>query len=231
MGANGILGVGLFKEDCGAGCAARAVAGTYYECGGSGCAGVAMPLANQVANPVAAFAVNNNGVALAMPAVAGGGATTLTGALIFGVDTQSNNSIGSATVYAANSSGNFSTNYKGTLLTSSFLDSGSNGLFFSDSGIPRCLASPGFYCPASALSLSAINSSANGVASGTVNFSIESLEALASSIRAASVGGSLGRGTGTRSFDWGMPFFFGRTVYVVISGAGTLHGTGPYWAY
>jgi hypothetical protein len=186
-----------------------------------------MPLANQVANPVAAFATDNNGVALVMPAVAPGGATMLTGALIFGIDTQTNNNVGSATVYAADSiSGNFTTTYNGTLLRSSFLDSGSNGLFFADATIPPCSGSPGFYCPAKTLHLSAVNASLNG-ASGPVSFTIENLQALDVTVRAASVGGS----NGPNTFDWGMPFFFGRTVFVAIDGASTLHGTGPYWAY
>jgi hypothetical protein len=231
LGANGILGVGLFNQDCGSACAAQVLAGTYYECSASACSSTAMPLADQVANPVAAFATDNNGVALALPAVPAGGATTLTGALIFGIDTQSNNMVGSATVYAANSSGNFTTTYKGAALTASFLDSGSNGLFFSDATIPRCFGSRGFYCPAQTLTLSAINTSADGAASGTIGFSIENLQALDASVRAAAVGGSLGRGNRSRAFDWGMPFFFGRTVFLAIDGAGTLHGTGPYWAY
>jgi len=234
LGANGILGVGLFNHDCGAGCAAHALPGSYYECGATGCVGVAMPLSDQVANPVAAFAVNNNGVALAMPAVAAGGATTLTGTLIFGVDTQSNNNVGAATVYAANSSGNFTTFYKGRALTSSFLDSGSNGLFFSDLSIPRCSVFTGFngfYCPAATLSLSAVNTSADGRASGTVSFEVENPLALDLAVKAASVGGSIGSAFRPTAFDWGMPFFFGRTVYLAIEGAGTSHGTGPYWAY
>jgi hypothetical protein len=233
LGAKGILGVGLFNHDCGTACATRVVAGTYYECTASGCAGAVMPLASQVANPVAAFATDNNGVALAMPAAASGGATTLTGTLIFGIDTQANNQIGSATVYAANSNGNFTTVYKGRTLASSFLDSGSNGLFFSDSSIARCSSASGFsgfYCPATPLSLSAVNTSANGGASGTVNFSIVNPQTLDTTIRAASVGGSIGR-SNSSTFDWGMPFFFGRTVFVAIDGASTLHGTGPYWAY
>lgn len=231
LGANGILGVGLFNQDCGSACATQVVAGTYYECSASNCTGTVMPLANQVANPVPAFTTNNNGVALVMPAVAAGGATTLTGALIFGIDTQTNNNIGSATVYAADSRGNFTTTYKGTSLTSSFLDSGSNGLFFPDATIPLCSGSSGFYCPPTTLSLSAVNTSANGAASGTVNFTIENLQALAGTVRAASVGGSLRRNPSIRFFDWGMPFFFGRTVFVAIDGASTLHGPGPYWAY
>ena len=173
-------------------------------------------------------------MALVMPAVAPGGATTLTGALIFGIDTQTNNNIGSATVYAADGiTGNFTTTYKGRVLRSSFLDSGSNGFFFPDTAIPRCSVSSGFsgfYCPATTLPLSAVNTSANGVASGTVNFSIENPLALDSTIRAASVGGSIGRSSSI-IFDWGMPFFFGRTVFVAIDGQSTLHGPGPYWAY
>jgi hypothetical protein len=229
LGANGILGIGLFNQDCGSACVTRVVPGTYYECTASTCTGTVMPLANQVANPVAAFITDNNGVALVMPAVAADGATTLTGALIFGIDTQSNNNVGSATVYATNSSGNFTTTYKGRSLTSSFLDSGSNGLFFPDSTIPRCSVSSGFYCPATPLSVSAVNTSANGAA-GPVSVTIVNPQALDATIRAASIGGSIGR-SNSNTFDWGMPFFFGRTVFAAIKGASTLHGTGPYWAY
>ena len=228
LGANGILGVGLFNQDCGSLCANQIVPGSYYECTASTCTSIKMPIANQVANPVAAFAVDNQGVALVMPAVPAGGLTTLTGTLIFGIDTQSNNNVGSATVYAADSFGNFTTTYKGVTLTSSFLDSGSNGFFFDDAAIPACSTQSGFYCPPSPLPLSALNTSASGAPSGTVNFTIVNLQALDASIRAASVGGSIGQ---SGSFDWGMPFFFGRTVFVAIKGAVTLHGTGPYWAY
>ncbi len=228
LGANGILGVGLFKQDCGAGCEAHPLQGTYYECTASGCTGVALATTKQVTNPVAAFTTDNNGVVVAMPAVPAGGATTLTGALIFGIDTQTNNALSSATVYAADPvTGNFTTTYKGRTLANSFLDTGSNGYFFPDSTIPSCSSSPGFYCPSPTLSLSAVNTSTVNAASGTVTFTVENLQALDSAVRAASVGGSFG----STAFDWGMPFFFGRTVFVAIEGASTLHGSGPYWAY
>jgi hypothetical protein len=35
----------------------------------------------------------------------------------------------------------------------------------------------------------------------------------------------------TTSFDWGLPFFYGRTVYTVIENSTTSVGTGPYMAF
>lgn len=223
LGAKGVLGVGMFKQDCGSACASPS--GMYYGCTAGGCTATAMP-ANQVANPVSAFAVNNNGVLLVLPGVPEGGASFVHGALVFGIGTQVNNGLGGATVYAANEQGNFTTIYKGTSLTSSFLDSGSNGLFFSDATIRKC--STGFYCPSSTLALTAVNSAYDGSASGSVGFRIENINALAAGITAASVGGDV---DGLSGFDWGLPFFFGRSVFIAMQGANTPKGQGPYWAY
>ena len=33
------------------------------------------------------------------------------------------------------------------------------------------------------------------------------------------------------SFAWGMPFFFGRTVYTAIEGRSTPAGQGPFFAF
>jgi hypothetical protein len=32
-------------------------------------------------------------------------------------------------------------------------------------------------------------------------------------------------------FDFGLPFFYGKNVYVAIDGRATPGGNGPYWAY
>ncbi len=230
LGAKGILGIGLFTQDCGSTCVNSAVSGSYYSCPSSGtCTSSSMPLNNQVSNPVSGFSMNNNGVLLKLPAVATGGVTTLSGLLIFGIDTQANNQIGSANIIPANSLGNFTTSYKGKSLTSSFFDSGSNGLFFSDSTISYCSDRTGFYCPASTLTLSAIQNASNNTQL-SVNFSIENLTNLDSNIIASNIGGSIGRYS-SGIFDWGLPFFFGRSVFIAISGATTQHGTGPFWAY
>jgi hypothetical protein len=36
---------------------------------------------------------------------------------------------------------------------------------------------------------------------------------------------------GSTTFDWGLPFYFGHTVYTAIQGAVTAVGTGPYVAF
>lgn len=138
MGAKGILGVGMFKQDCGTACANAAISGAYYACASGSCTASAMPLASQISNPVAAFAVNNNGLLISLPAVGTAGLTSVSGTLIFGVNTQSNNSIATETIYKANNSGDFSTTYKGKTYSASFIDSGSNGYFFTDSTIRQC---------------------------------------------------------------------------------------------
>jgi hypothetical protein len=231
MGAKGILGVGMFKQDCGTSCVNAAISGIYYACANGSCSASAMPLAKQISNPVNSFAVNNNGLLITMPSVGAAGLTSVSGTLVFGVNTQSNNTIASETIFKANSSGDFTTTYNGKNYTASFIDSGSNGYFFSDSSIRQCSGGD-FYCPASTLSLTATNTASDSSASGAVNFNVVNLVNLASTINAAQVGGTVGSGSSAGNyFDWGMPFFYGRRVFVVMENSTVAGKTGPYWAY
>ena len=229
LGANGILGVGLLRQDCGAACVNSAISATYYSCTGSSCSASRMPLASQVSNPVAAFAVNNNGVLLRLPAVGAGGASALDGSLVFGIGTAANNAIAGETILRANSAGNLTTIYKGVTMSASFLDSGSNGLFFNDAALPVCTVSKGFYCPTSTLNLNATMAAADGSASRSIDFMVENVESLGNGIHAANVGGPSGstHAGGANAFDWGLPFFFGRRVFVGMENGATR----GYWAY
>ena len=226
LGANGLLGVGLAAPDCGSLCSQTGSSnpGLYYACPSSGCAVSAEAVAQQVQNPVTLFGSDSNGVILELPAV-NAPAASLNGSLVFGIGTQSNNALNGATVYTVDNFGNITANYKGQQINA-FIDSGSNGLFFTDSSIPQCTQATGFYCPASTLNLSATNKGMNG-ASGTVNFSVANAETL---FKGNNFVFNDLAGTGS-DFDWGLPFFFGRNVYVAIEGKSTPGGTGPYWAY
>lgn len=154
-------------------------AGLYYQCVSGNCTATGEPLAQQVVNPVVLFPTDNNGVIIELPAVAS--AATVSGSLVFGIGTQSNNGLGSATVYGMdNQTFSFTTSYNGTSYPGSFIDSGSNGYFFLDSsatGLPDCTNATGFYCPTSPKNFSATNEGVNGT-SGTVTFAIANAETL-----------------------------------------------------
>jgi hypothetical protein len=227
LGANGILGVGNFPQDCGQACAQTSGnPGLYYDCGTS-CTVANESVAAQVQNPVSLFPTDNNGVIIELPSVSGA-AATVTGSLVFGIGTETNNSLGSATIYTLNEDADITTQYNGQSYPESFLDSGSNGYYFLDStvtGYPNC--DKGFYCPTSTQNLSATNVGANG-SSGTINFSVADANTLLNTGDAAL--GQLG-GPNAGSFDWGLPFFYGRNVFTAIETKTTPGGTGPFWAY
>lgn len=233
-GFNGILGVGLFANDCGQGCTGTANNGIYFTCSGSSCVGTTVPLASQVQNPVALLGQDNNGVVVQLPSVPLGGVKSVTGQLILGIGTRSNNTPSNATTYPADIVGEFTTVFNGATLPNSFIDSGSNGLFFNApaSLFPPC-SSPdqGWYCPSSTQDNSATTIGATGSPSGLVTFQIGNAANLfnnGSNGAFADLGGPAPAGLG---FDWGLPFFFGRTVFVGIEGKSSTLGSGPYWAY
>ncbi|HEV2113935.1 MAG TPA: DUF3443 domain-containing protein, partial [Terriglobales bacterium] len=234
LGANGILGVGLFAQDCGPGCAPGASMSpppVYFNCPSSGCIAIFLALASQLQNPANMFPQDNNGLLIRLPSVPASGSPTLPGSLIFGIGTQADNGLGSATVYTTDNVGDFTTTFNSHTSSQSFIDSGSNGFFFFDSattGIPTCAKpSNSFYCPAVTMNLTATNKGANGI-SGPVPFSIANANSLFTNGDTAYV--NLG-GPQTGVFDWGLPFFYGRNVFVGFENKTTPRGVGPFWAY
>ncbi len=243
LGANGILGVGLFQRDCGDACTTlnSSLPNVYYECRSSGCSASYVTLAQQVTNPIILFASDKNGVLIELPAVPDGGSATASGSMIFGIGTQSDNGLGSATVYTVPDSGNnigdFITTFNGSTYPQSFIDSGSNGFFFH-STIPTCSDNPGWYCPTTSPdSLTAMNQSQDASGTpigtpGTVDFTIENADTLFHTNNTAFSTLSGGPGGGANSsFDWGLSFFYGRNVFTAIDNMSTPGGTGPYYAY
>jgi hypothetical protein len=224
--ANGILGVGLFVND----------GQIYFNCASPDASCQISPrTSQQVQNPVRGFAVNNNGIAIQLPTLSEQGANRAQGYLIFGVGTQSNNQLGKANVVPVDrSSGTFTTVYKGRTLSNSMIDSGSNGLYFDDSqAFPAsCVRPSGFYCPDSAQHLSA--SIALATSSAQVDFQIANANTLFAPGTNLAFN-NLGGPAGDTFFDWGLPFFFGRTVFTVIEGQqvglGSPTLSGPFHAF
>jgi uncharacterized protein DUF3443 len=230
-GFNGILGVGLFAQDCGTTCTRQSNNRLYYACTGASCSGTTVSLANQVQNPVTLLPVDNNGVIVQLPSVPRGGVPAVDGALVFGIGTQANNSPASVATYATNQSGEFTTTIAGKTY-SSFIDTGSNGLFFtapSAALLPNCAApDSGWFCPPATTNLTATNVGVPASQGGEVSFQIDNFTTLINTSNSvlAEIGGNMSGG-----FDWGLPFYFGRNVYLGFAGRGSSLGNGPYWAY
>lgn len=273
FGANGIIGVGPFAQDCGSGCvlsnSTYAANPWYYACPAGGtansCQATGPSVQQQVTNPVADFTAtgDDNGVIIELPSIPDpDGTTSVTGSLIFGIGTQGNNVLSGATVLTGNrSTGDITTTFSGTNgsnnLPDSYLDTGSNAYYFDVAGttsIPDCPSSgssgsggfsSSWVCPASEQTINVTNSGANGM---TSNVSIKIYNAntlFAEDNGSFSAFDDLGADTGAQGsycgnyfqvsgdcyFDFGLPFFFGRNVYVAIEGTTTQYGNGPFFAY
>ena len=235
FGANGILGIGPFAQDCGSYCVGSIPEPIqYYSCSTSTvCQGTMVPINAQVQNPVTLFTTDNNGSIISLPTVATTGATSITGYLIFGIDTESNNMSGTETVVpVSTSTGYVTTVFQSQTLADSFIDSGSNGTYVNDSSLTACppngsTPSP-FYCPANPVSLTAALVLANN-STVNENFVVADANSVGASITAYP--GLAGTNPDSASFDWGLPFFYGRRVANAIEGASTSVGTGPYIAF
>jgi len=236
LNANGILGIGVFVQDCGSACApGNSAPNVYYSCPTSGCGAITVATNQQVTNPVTMFPSDNNGSLIQFPPVFSGGSATATGSLIFGIGTQPNNGLLTATVYGVTATGlnpgSFVSTYNSTAYPGA-ISSGANANYFLSSaitGYPGCTA-PGFYCPSSDQTVSVTNAGTNGT-TGSVSLTVSNGDALLNSGNKA-FSNLAGPGTGkTGGFLFGVPFFYGRTVYTAINGASTPGGTGPYFAY
>ncbi len=233
LGANGIVGVGPLREDLGPLGMVRNPA--YYECPSPDkCQEAGEPPERQAQNPVAHFASDNNGVLIELGPVPDTGAESIKGSLIFGIGTRSNNGLGDATVYTTDALGYFTTiapHFQVDILSA--IDSGGPFIAtFTDKDIPVCSDQSPVYCPPSTVNLSAIALAQNG-RTNHIDFSVANADSLTDSWTFKS--GNHVFNNIAESFpllvDWGLPFFYGRTVFTAIEGADTPWGVGPYFAY
>ncbi|ACR27393.1 DUF3443 domain-containing protein [Burkholderia glumae] len=211
LGANGILGVGPAPFDCGVACVSSTTFSNYYSCPSSGaCTATTVALNAQVANPVARLPSNNNGVSVQLNAPSGGIAT---GVLTLGVPAALPSGVTRLTTTTA---GDLTGTFQGRAISAAFFDTGSNAYFFDSSGgasLPTCSRNTSFYCPSANVDLTAT------VTDGTNNLSVAFTIANAQTLfntgayAIANLGGPFGQNS---TLDFGLPHFYGRTIYFGI---------------
>lgn len=250
LGANGILGIGPEQTDCTLasvnycdGSNQPTPPNVYYSCPSTGCttaaAPVVVPAPQQVSNPISFFASDRNGFIIQLPTVSGPEAS-MVGTITFGIGTESNNSLANATIFTLDANDNFTTSLNGQTYSSSSISSGSSAILFPSS-MPICIVYTSFYCPSSTTSFAA---AAQGATQGqaTLDFSVDNASSLFSANASDAVFSTLGGpvpgaescpANAACTFIWGLPFFYGRTVYAAIDGQPVPSGTpnAPWWAY
>jgi len=233
----------MLAFDCGLACSNGDYSSGYslYYSWTTACVPAALPAPMQVQNPVTYFATDNNGTLIALPKLPAYGAGVATGRLVFGIGTQANNQLApTATVVYVDANPAdaaylyFTTTVATNRYPDSYIDSGSNAYFFDDSSVPRgCQNVTGgassWYCPPAVLQRTAVVSDTAG-ASVSVAYEVTNADALfgTSSLALDDLAGSIS--AGSPSFVWGLPFFYGRTVYTSIWGQ-ALSANGPWNAF
>src|SRR5579863_574820 len=251
LGANGILGVGPEPTDCTIaglnycdGSVQPVPPNVYYACPTTtGCGSTDSPVLvnaqQQVTNPIPLFLSvlqTPRGAIIDLPSVA------VSEPRVAGTITFADFLVG-AKIYTLDSKDNFTTIFNGQNLTSSFIDSGSNAFYFPDP-LPACDVNIQFFCPSSPTNLSAINVGATQ-SEATIDFGVSNADNLFSSypgdaafgvLAGPSGTGSCSAGTGACSFEWGLPFFYGRAVFTKIDACTPTAQPcpptqGAWWAY
>jgi uncharacterized protein DUF3443 len=236
LGANGVMGIGYFLQDCGQNCVDNAFPGQYYACPASGCVPTAVPVNQQLQNPIGALSADNNGAVIALPSANADGQATLSGTLYYGIGTESDNGVGAAQFLTVESGASATqppatlvTMFNGSTMAGSVVDSGSNAYFFDDSALTVCTDIADFYCTAASLSatLQGVNN-----ATATVNFDVGDADILLDTSTPLAVFPTLAGQNGSLNnsipgFDWGLPFFYGRSVYVLFEDGSAGSTAGP----
>jgi hypothetical protein len=232
LGANGILGIGGFAGDS-TDATRSAVPGLYYFCTTpNSCTSTRMTAAKEVTNPVTAFSADYNGVVLSFPAVPATGAASVEGKLIFGVGTQNNNQFPTNAVFLGlDKAGLLTTQYRGMVMNGSQIASGVPTYLFPDGNFGTMTAS-GLMTPLTTQNLPASLEPTDGSSAPVpITFSVANATSLmANGNRAYNNVGQYLAGA-SRSFVWGMPFFYGRDVYLLNSSAKVGTHTGPLIAF
>jgi hypothetical protein len=229
FGGNGLIGVAFDLTD----------SGPYFSCKANSSNCSANGTYAGIPNVVSKFASDNNGAVMTLPVISvKGTAANVSGSLIFGVGTKTNNTPPTGTTAIVNNSnGEFNLKVATTATSTAYIDSGTDDLVINDKSLTQCASSSagdGYFCPKSntkiSLGLSSYTtdtvaySLSYTVANATTLFDSNSGDDVAFDDLAepASADSAL-----TGDYAMGLTTFFGRTMYFVFNGKSSSLGKGP----
>jgi hypothetical protein len=223
---NGLLGIGTAAVDCGAACVnLTALSPSYFGCASTGCSRTPLTVSKQLIHPVTRFGAGyDNGTLIQLPPVDVAGAEAVQGNLIFGIGSQPNNQMGNAKVFKPAADGVIPAAYNGRSI-GAVMDSGAPPILIYDESITKCAGGSQF-CPTQPTTISVLLGTGNdrdlvsliiGAPSSNTRIEAQPVAAVLSSQ--------------SSPITFGLPFYYGRSVFTAIDGQQTPKGAGPYIAY
>lgn len=218
VGGNAILGIGPLATDSGAGLRVR-----YYVRNGNQNTLVSqVPSDLAVANPIGRLDQHANGAVLDFPAAEANGNATLSGSLILGLNTAANNATTGVNFLRVNDSARLWATVGGTRYPG-LIDSGSNYYHFPYRILAPC-ANTIFFCPPVAQRVPITLQDTGQTMSLAREFTIDDYNRYGAN---AAQPGLAGYESGATEMILGLPFFYGRKIYVSIQGKGTASVPAP----
>lgn len=227
LGYNGILGVSPLLDD----------RGSYYICNGTTCQQVNIESSQKVVNPISLLDDDNNGIVIKLPSIPSGGCFGGVGYAVFGIATKSDNIPESSVVSLSIATNPLVPLYIPAQLNGNnvyaFLDSGSNTVSFSNPNIALCSFSNAYYCPPETILQDVILYSSDLLQRKFTKFATANAGDLFLSGNSAfsNLGSSPFSSALANYLDLGLPFFYGKVVYIGFNGKSSSLGRGMYWAF
>jgi len=226
----GILGMGPRQRDCGTPCASQA-SPYYYSCrnglpsSSTSCTQSTVPTNQQLTNPFTQLSSNANGVILKLPSVTTGGIASLEGSLLLGIDTQSNNVSTGASTIPVDANNLISIQPQGNSY-SAMINAATSAFVFPSTMASTSVNQISYYCPTT-------NPSFTSMIYGSSNITLSFPIGNATSLLGGSsyVFSELGIASSKGPIIYGIPFFFGKSVFVGFENTSSSLGAGPYYAF
>jgi hypothetical protein len=237
FGTNGVLGISPAQMDCSRESCSDLGGSTYYTCDVFGsCSPAQLPRAKHIPNPVSLLKNDNNGVVVSFPALPAGADVSASGTLFLGIGTHANNRVKKGThVLHSTYDGEFKALIEDQIYMAR-LDTGTPSWNMpSGLDVPGCRgveASNHYLCPDSSVTFAATVQGIDHVGGTSFSFQIGNAEQqyTLGHFAADDYGQSWG-GLLSSNMLFGMPFFYGKTVYFGIAGRSTPVGRGPFEAF
>ena len=226
-GYNGVLGVSPLIND----------KGIYYQCSNNKCVQTDIAPLKGVANPIRFLDKDNNGIMIELPDIPESGCGNATGYAVFGVNTASDNIMESQVTKFKIATSPVVPLYIKAIYGGeeyhAYLDTGSNTISLDNGNTPVCTINSMFYCPLLTQNNIITLTGVDGGSTQNYSLSIANAGTLFTSGNTAfnNLASIPYSSLLSHFIDLGLPFFYGKKVYIGFESEPLNSESDMYWAF